>query len=141
MLHVFFQIRNVHADRVTPITLPYTITQPGNYQITAPWTEANTQNESVTGNDYSTGLIIEASNVVVDGMNNLLTGDSNDIVIIIVAFQSNVLLKNINETNGFYGYGAEYVSNITIQASTFNFNSFDGLYGNNTSQFKSKIQL
>ena len=128
-------IKPVGAATWTEITLPYTITEPGNYQISAPWTEDHTQPESVTGDDFDTGLIIQASDVVVDGMNNLLTGDEDDIVILVASSCSNVLLENINESDGFFGLWAESVDNLTVQDSSFDFNIYDGLFGNYTSNF------
>jgi len=44
----------------TDINLPYTITEAGNYRITSPW------------NISGVGLSINASDVVVDGQNNLI---------------------------------------------------------------------
>jgi len=109
-------LKPVRADTWTDITLPYTITQSGNYRITSPWTGTGT------------GLTIEASNVVVDGQNNLLqlTQDSGDCAIQISSGSLNVVLQNINETTGSLGLYA-LSGNFTVQDSNFSNNTEYGL--------------
>ena len=53
----------------------------------------------------STALVIDASNVVVDGQNFNLYGDGSGSVIIIEPTVSNVVLENIAESNNGFGTG------------------------------------
>src|SRR5664279_3132762 len=77
-------IKPAQATTMTEITLPYTITEAGNYRITAPYVGTNTG-----------GLVIEASNVMVDGQNYAISLEANQ-TLIQAANQTNILLQNIN---------------------------------------------
>jgi nitrous oxidase accessory protein len=104
------------ADTVgTSIMLPYTITEPGTYNITGPYT--------VSG--IMPALSIQASDVLVDGQNYQLTPDVYSSVIGIGSTCKNITLLNINEVGvsgspnsgtGISTYGA---SNVTIKDSSF----------------------
>ncbi len=108
----------------TDITLPYTITQSGHYRISATW----------SGN--GTGLVINASNVAVDGQNNLISltqNDENCIGIWINSGSLNVLLENINITGGAFGLYASSHSFALINSSI---NSGEiGMFANDSSNF------
>ncbi len=116
-----FVINPVESVTWTDITLPYTITEIGNYRVTAPW------------NGNGTGLTINATNVAVDGQNFLLNAtmniDSN--VIEIISGSSNILLENINVTGGYCGLYAS-VDNFILQNSSFNNNSLGSSFINST---------
>ena len=125
-LSVAVVVKPVHADNWTDITLPYTITQSGNYRITQPWTGSGI------------GLTIDASNVVVDGQNNLLQltnqGPGN-YGIQISPGSLNAVLENINETGGNVGLWAEYASSFTVQYSNLTNNLNAGLDAYSASNF------
>ena len=113
------------ATTWTDITLPYTVTEGGSYRVTSPWTGTGV------------GLSINASNVVVDGQNNLIelnqTEDA-DYAIVIAPGSSNVLLENINQTSADYGLYAEE-GNFTTRNSTFTNNTSSGIFAYNASDF------
>ena len=97
------------TDDWTPITLPYTITAAGNYRITASWFSDTVD---------APGLIISASDVVVDGQNYAInltyTEDGLKPSGVYAEGQSNILLKNINTTSSYYGIRLVSCSNFTI---------------------------
>ena len=112
------------ATTWTDITLPYTITQSGNYRIAAAWSGSGT------------GLSVNASNVVVDGQNNLLRqgGDDADYAIQINENCTNVLLTNINEANADTGLQS-FSGNFTVQDCTFVNNTGESIEAFNVSDF------
>jgi hypothetical protein len=112
------------AETWTDIPLPYTITQSGNYRISGAF--------NVTG----TALSINASNVVVDGQNHLisLNQSEGDTAIAIAKNSKNVLLKNINATGADYGvYSRE--GNFTVTDSLFTNNTSTGVFAFNATGF------
>lgn len=112
------------AETWTDIPLPYTITQSGNYRISGAF--------NVTG----TALSINASNVVVDGQNHLisLNQSEGDTAIAIAKNSKNVLLKNINATGADYGvYSRE--GNFTLTDSLFTNNTSTGVFAFNATGF------
>jgi parallel beta-helix repeat protein len=98
-------------------SLPFTITESGNYYITGPC------------NISGVGLSINASNVVVDGQNNLLrlTQTEGEYAIRIAPNCTNVLLKNINQTASDYGVYAES-GNFTVESCIFTNNTSAGVF-------------
>lgn len=108
----------------TDITLPYTINQGGNYRISAAY------------NGSGTALSINASNVVVDGQNKLLslTQTESDTAISIMPNSRNVLLKNINQTSSDYGVYAKD-GNFTVTDSLFTNNNSTAIFAFNVTEF------
>lgn len=102
-------------------SLPYTITEAGNYRITSPC------------NISGIGLSINASDVVVDGQNNLiqLTQAQDEYAILIAPGCRNVLLENINQTRSDFGIFAEEAS-FTVQNSFFTNNTSAGILAFNS---------
>jgi parallel beta-helix repeat protein len=112
----------------TDITLPYTITQAGNYRITAPYT-------GTTG--Y--GLMINASNVIVDGQNFALSLEANQTMVISES-QTNILVQNINVTASaneysWAGFGFLACTNFTVQNCNVSKPAYVGLVLENCSDF------
>ncbi len=121
-------IKPAQATTWTDITLPYNITEPGNYRITAPYVGTNTG-----------GLVIEASNVVVDGQNYAVSLEANQ-TLIQAANQTNILLQNINITasaNGYSWVGFDFLActNFTVQNSNVANTSYYGMQLLNCSDF------
>jgi hypothetical protein len=74
------------------ITLPYTITQAGNYRITSPW---------VSSTPDVQGLIINASGVTVDGQNypiNVTYSPTGTPAAVYIDSQACIVLNNLNIT-------------------------------------------
>jgi parallel beta-helix repeat protein len=113
----------VKADVWTDITLPYVITEAGNYRIMDAWSGSGI------------ALTINASDVVVDGQNFLieLTQTDEDCAVFIVPGSRNVLLDNINETSSDYGVFAEEVT-FTAKNCMFT-NNTAGVFALNASDF------
>jgi parallel beta-helix repeat protein len=113
------------AEVWTDITLPFTITEGGSYRVTAPWMGSGT------------ALSINASNVVVDGQNNLieLTQTEGDYAIVVAPDTSNVVLMNINETSADYGLYAQEGS-FTAQSSRFTNNTSAAVFADNATGFE-----
>jgi parallel beta-helix repeat protein len=110
------------------ITLPYTITQPGNYRITTPYS-------GITG--Y--GLMVNASNVVVDGQNFALSLEANQTMVVSEG-QTNILLQNINVTASsndysWAGFGFLACTNFTVQNCNVSKPAYVGLMLENCSDF------
>ena len=105
-------------------TLPYTITESGNYRITTPY--------NVSG----LALSVNASNVVVDGQNNLirLNQTEGDYAVVIAPGSTNVLLENINETGADYGVYAQE-GNFTAQSCLFTNNTSAAVFAYNVTNF------
>lgn len=112
------------AETWTDITLPYTITQGGNYRISGAF------------NGSGTALIINASNVVVDGQNKLLslTQSDDDTAISIAPNSRNVLLRNINESGADYGVYSK-AGNFTVTDSLFTNNNSTAIFAFNVTDF------
>ncbi|HEY9753796.1 MAG TPA: right-handed parallel beta-helix repeat-containing protein [Oculatellaceae cyanobacterium] len=112
------------AETWTDITLPYTITQGGSYRISGAF------------NGSGTALTINASNVVVDGQNNLisLNQSEGDTAISILQNSRNVLLRNINATGADYGVYARE-GNFTVTDSLFTNNNSTGVFAFNATSF------
>ena len=112
------------AETWTDITLPYTITQAGGYRISGAF------------NGSGTALSINASNVVVDGQNKLISLNQSDgnTAIVIAPSSRNVLLKNINETCSDYGVYAKE-GNFTVTDSLFTNNNSTAIFAFNVSDF------
>lgn len=112
---------SVQAETWTDITLPYTITSGGNYRIT----------QAYTGSGVI--LAINASNVVVDGQDQLIqsTQATDDQAIKILQNCTNILLKNINQTGSDYGLYAVETKNLTVEDSTFENNTSTALFAFN----------
>jgi nitrous oxidase accessory protein len=115
----------VQAETWTDITLPYTITQSGNYRIT----------EGCS----SSGLLlsINASNVIVDGQDKLIqsTQSEDDYAISIASGCTNILLKEFNVTGSDYGLYAIEIGNFTVQDSTFVNNTAAAIFAYNVTDF------
>jgi parallel beta-helix repeat protein len=121
-------IKPAQATTWTDITLPYTITEAGNYRITAPYVGTNTG-----------GLVIEASNVVVDGQNYAVSLEANQ-TLVQASNQTNILLQNINVTasaNGYSWVGFDFLActNFTVQNSNVANTSYYGMQLLNCSDF------
>ncbi|MCW4025018.1 MAG: right-handed parallel beta-helix repeat-containing protein [Candidatus Bathyarchaeota archaeon] len=115
-------------DAWTDITLPYTITQAGNYRIIAPYSGTT---------EY--GLMINASNVVVDGQDFALSFEANQTMVISEG-QTNILLQNINVTssaNGYSwaGFGFLACTDFTVQNCNVSKPAYVGLVLENCSDF------
>jgi parallel beta-helix repeat protein len=112
------------ADTWTDITLPYTVTEAGNYRVTSTWTGAGV------------ALSINASNVVVDGQNRLitLTQAEGNYAVVIAPGSQNVLLENLNQTCSDYGVYAEE-GNFTTRNSMFTNNTSAGVFAFNVTGF------
>ncbi len=112
------------AETWTDITLPYVITEAGNYRITEPW--------------MGTGvaLMINASSVAVDGGHQLiqLNQTDGDFAVAIAPGSSNVLLTGFNERGANVGVLAEE-GNFTVQNSMFANNTDAGVVAFNISDF------
>jgi parallel beta-helix repeat protein len=112
------------AETWTDINLPYTITEGGNYRIVGSF------------NGSGTALCINASNVVVDGQNKLISLNQleGDTAIAIEPNSRNVLLKNINETSSDYGVYARE-GNFTVTDSLFTDNNSTAIFAFNVTDF------
>ncbi len=116
---------SVQAETWTDITLPYTIMESGNYRIIQ------------ACDSPGTILSINASNIVVDGQDNLIqsTQSEDDYAISIAPSCTNILLKNFNVTGSDYGVYAIETGNITVEESTFTNNTAAALFGYNVTDF------
>lgn len=95
-------------DGWTDITsFPYTIDTPGNYRVTTTW-------DSTTGT--SSAITINADDVVVDGQNYLLnlTYTSDYPSGVYSTGHSNILIENLNVTNGYYAIRLVSCTNFTV---------------------------
>jgi nitrous oxidase accessory protein len=112
------------AETWTDISLPYTITQAGSYRISGAF------------NGSGTALSIDASNVVVDGQNRLISLNQSEgnTAIAIAPNCRNVLLKNINETCSDYGVYAK-AGNFTVTDSLFTNNNSTAIFAFNVTDF------
>lgn len=120
----------VRGDSWTNITLPYTITQSGNYKITSQWIGTSSDDAGA-----GIGLAINASNVVVNGQNYLinLTRTLGDNGVRINNGSTNVLLENMKIRNAYVGIYA-LSDNFTVKDSNLNLNMV-GLLANCSSNF------
>ncbi len=111
------------ADTWTDITLPYTITEAGNYRVTSAY------------NGTGIALAVNASDVVVDGQNVLInmSRSEGDNGVRINPGSQNVLLQNIKVRNAFVGVQA-LTDNFTIANSTLTLN-LAGIFANDSSHF------
>ncbi|NLF88478.1 hypothetical protein GX563_06610 [Candidatus Bathyarchaeota archaeon] len=94
------------------ITLPYTINQAGNYRITAPW---------ISSTPDAQGLIINASDVTVDGQNypiNVTYSPTGIPAAVYVDSQTNIVLNNLNITGSYYGLRVENSTTVTVENCT-----------------------
>ncbi len=109
----------------TPITLPYTITESGNYAISDSWSGSGV------------GLNISASNVVVDGQNcsiSLPTNSTGDFGVYMDS-QSNVTLQNLNVICAQIGLQVNSSNTFTIQNCNITNGFVDGLSIANCTDF------
>jgi hypothetical protein len=118
---------NFAAVQPGSITLPCIITQSGNYQISSAWIENHNQTAVFRqgGQHFETGLIIAASNLVVDGANKLLTGNVNDAPILVTQNNSNVTIANARVLLGLTGITVLNSTNVTVQNCNLNRNILD----------------
>ncbi len=94
------------ADDWTDITLPYTISAPGNYRLTS----------SYSGTTGFAVLVITANNVVFDGQGRtvaLTAGSYGNIGIWLQAY--GVTIRNVTVTGGFHSIYAVSSGNFTVQ--------------------------
>lgn len=111
------------------ITLPYTITSAGNYRIADSW---------ISGTPDTQALIINASNVIVDGQNraiNVSYSNDGQPAAILVYCQSNVTLTNINITGSYYGVLAESCTNSAVEDSVISHTYNAGIQFNASNNF------
>ncbi|HSV49836.1 MAG TPA: right-handed parallel beta-helix repeat-containing protein [Candidatus Acidoferrales bacterium] len=113
------------AETWTDITLPYIITQSGNYRVA----------EACNGSGLL--LSINASNVIVDGQDKLLqsTQREDDYAISIAPGCTNILLKEFNVTGSDYGLYAIDAGNFTLKDSTFVNNTAAAVFAFNVTDF------
>ncbi len=111
------------AETWTDITLPYTITESGNYRIASAW------------NGSGIALAVNVSNVVVDGQNYLITmsRSEGDNGVRINNGSENVLLENLKVRNAYVGVHARS-DNFTVMDSTLNLNAA-GIFANCSNHF------
>jgi hypothetical protein len=118
-------LQPVLAKSWIEVTLPCTISQGGNYRIISSWTGTGT------------ALIINATDVVVDGQNKLILSDGDGTAIKITNSSENVLLKNLRQKNANVGLKAAG-DNFTVQDSQFRGNDKYGIHANSCTNFKLK---
>ena len=101
----------------TNITLPYTITESGNYAISDSWTGTGI------------GLNISASDVVVDGQNNSISLPSHNAgdIGVYIESQSYITLQNLNVVSSSIGLQVNSSSSFTIQNCNITNGFDDGL--------------
>jgi len=111
------------------ITLPYTITQAGNYRITSPW---------VSSTPDVQGLIINASGVTVDGQNypiNVTYSPTGTPAAVYIDSQACIVLNNLNITGSYYGLRVENSTTVTVENCTIARTSDMGVQFNASSGF------